>query len=294
MRGSRCTLALLFALATGIAGAVTTSETTPTVRWLTLDFPPLFILSGPEHGVGDYAQGIAVANLSGYEHVSQAVPPNYQRIEQEMKSHGDVCFAGFLKTPERERFMVFSEPYLMMLPVQLYVPAGRAQPPAVLDGQVDLQQLLATGTFRLGLLGGRRYGATVDPVVEAYKDSTAVYRRFSKDQLGGLLTLLAAHEHSLDGVLSYSNEITYLAAQPGAKLIDLRAYPLKGAPAFVFGYFACSSSELGRTVIARINQTIPTIRAQVAQIYARHLAPGARAAYSALLQHQWGFGLKPE
>jgi len=298
MRCTRRLLPLLLALAQGATLAnVTslanaTSGAKPTIRWMTVDFPPLFMVTGPEHGVGDYAQGIAVARLGGYEHALQAVPPNYQRIEYEMKTRGDVCFAGFLKTPARERFMVFSEPYLMMLPIQLFVPADRPQPLAA-DNTVDLSGLLRHGGFRLGILGGRRYGASVDRIVEAYKDSPSVYRRYSKDQLGGLVSMMAAHEHGLDGILAYPSEINYLQKQPKATPLALRAYPLKGAPAFMYGYFACSNSDLGRKVVEGINQTIPDIRAQVAELYAQNLTPAARETYLRLLRDQWGFELGP-
>lgn len=292
MRCKRRLLPLAFALVQGTALATGVSGVKPTVRWMTVDFPPLFMVTGPEHGVGDYAQGIAVARLGGYEHQLQAVPPNYQRIEQEMKTRGDVCFAGFLKTAARERFMVFSEPYLIMLPIQLFVPADHPQPPAT-DSAVDLAGLLAAGTFRLGILGGRRYGASVDSVIDAYKDSPSIFRRYSKDQLGGLVSMMAAHEHGLDGILAYPSEINYLQRQPKATPLALRAYPLKGAPAFMYGYFACSSSDLGRAVIAGINQTIPGIRAQVAEIYARDLTPAVRGSYLRLVRGEWELELAP-
>jgi uncharacterized protein (TIGR02285 family) len=287
-------LALLGILAFHPAGATSLAEGKPRVRWMTLDFPPLFMVSGPEHGVGDYAQGVAVSSLGEYDHVLQAVPPNFQRIEQEIKTHDDVCFAGFLKTPERERFMAFSQPYVLMLPVQLYVPYQRPQPPVGAGGQVDLQALLEGKAFSLGILGGRRYGASVEAVIAPFSDSQVVYRRYSKDQLSGLINMMGSHEYGLDGILAYASEINYQKAQAGEKSMALRGYPLKGAPPFLFGYFACSASNLGRQVIARIDQAIPGIRAQVAQLYANDLDPPARAAYARLIQQQWGLALTPE
>lgn len=293
MRAKRRLLPWLLSLAQGIAMAAEAPPEKPRVRWMTIDFPPLFMVSGPERGVGDYAQGLAVANLPGYEHVQQAVPPNYQRVEQEMKGRENVCFAGFLKTPERERFMTFSEPYLMMLPVQLFVPAGR-EPLAHEKGGVDLRGLLDAGNFRLGVLGGRRYGATLDKVIDSYGEHGPVYRRYSKDQLRGLINMLMAHDRAIDGVLAYPGEITYLARQERSAPRPLRAYPLQGAPAAIFGYFACSRGRLGQAVIAGIDRTIAQIRAEVAALYARDLPPPARAAYAALVYAQWGIRLPRE
>ncbi|WP_157395829.1 TIGR02285 family protein [Pseudomonas massiliensis] len=293
MRAKRRLLPWLLCLVHGIAMAIEAPTDQPTLRWMTIDFPPLFMVSGPEHGVGDYAQGVAVANLPGYEHVLQAVPPNYQRIEQEMKNRENVCFAGFLKTPERERFMTFSEPYLLMLPVQLFISAGHAAL-AQENGAVDLRGLLDTGTFRLGVLGGRRYGATLDQVIDSYGERGPVYRRYSKDQLRGLINMLMAHDRAIDGVLAYPGEITYLSKQESSVPRPLRAYPLQGSPAAIFGYFACSRSRLGQAVIASIDRTIPHIRAEVAALYARDLAPPARAAYASLVYAQWGIRLPRE
>jgi uncharacterized protein (TIGR02285 family) len=261
---------------------------------MTVDFPPLFMASRHGEGVGDQAQRAVMAHLEAYEHVLEAVPPNYQRIEQELKNHADVCFAGFLKTPARERFMVFSEPYLLMLPVQLYVPAQRPQPPSGPGGQVDLQAILAQGGFRLGVLGGRRYEPAVDTLIDAYADTPAVYRRYSKDQLAGLINMMTSHEHGVDGVLASPSEINYLHAGSHGGAVDLRGYPLKGMPPFVLGYFACSASDRGREVIQRIDHAIPALRAQAAQRYARDLPADLRAIYDQLLRRQWGFALAPE
>jgi uncharacterized protein (TIGR02285 family) len=290
MRYKRHVVPLLLALCQGSALAAGDDGAKPAVRWMTVDLPPLFMVSGAERGLGDYAQGLAVAHLDEYTHVAHTLPPNYQRIEQAFKDHDDVCFAGFLKTPARERFMVFSDPYTLVMPAQLFVPPGHAHLP-MSEQEVDLHTLLAAGDFRLGVLGGRRYGPAIDPVLDAYEDSTPVYRRYAKDQLAGLVNMMVSRDHSLDGLLATPGEIDYLKRTTKAGAAQLQGYAIAGSPPFLFGYFACSRSVLGHAVIAGINRALPDIRAHVAQFYAQRLNSTVRDSYTKMLQDQWGIGL---
>lgn len=273
-----------------LASSVLTARASePVVRWLITDFPPLFILSGPEreHGLADIAQDIAAQRLTAYRHQRVEVPANYPRIEQEMKSLDNACFAGFLKTPAREKAFVFSQAYRLMLPIHLYVMADREQPP-VHDGEVDLQALLASGRFRLGVLGGRKYGTSIDPLLDEHAADRQVYRRYALDQLDGLLGMLAAQSRDIDGVLAYPNEVAHRATASGKAPPNVRRYAIKGTPAYQAGYIACSNSDLGRALVKGIDQLLPEIRPAVARAYSATLQGDDKQRYLDLLQNVFG------
>lgn len=221
------TALLLGTLLNAAAEAASSPAEKPTIRWLITDFPPQFILSGPNQGQGlaEIAQRIAAQRLTAYRHIQETVPANYPRIEHELKTRDDACFAAFLKTPERERAFAFSQPYRLMLPIELFVPAERAQP-ATRDGKVDLQVLLQGGGFRLGVMGGRKYGPGIDEVLARYADDAAVYRRYAQDQLEGLLRMMAIEGRQIDGVLAYPNELEQRLAQTGKAPPPMRRYSI--------------------------------------------------------------------
>lgn len=248
------------------------------VRWLTMDYPPVFILDGPRkgQGIGDVATRLAIAALPDYATRLEPLPVNYVRIEREIQSHPDLCFSAFVKTPDRERYMVFSEPYVLFMPPRLLLPAGQV-PPGGADEPVDLEALLGSG-FHLGVLGGRRFGAGVDAALERYADQDNLYRRFSRDQLSGLFDMLARHERGLDGVLAFPNEITYYS-QSHRNAPALESFPIKGAPPFLRGRFGCANSPEGKALIAALNQRLGPIREQARGAYMALMDPRYHAEY---------------
>lgn len=279
-------------LAAGLAtaaNAASNHDDMPTVRWLITDFPPQFILAGPNRGNGlaEIAQRIAARRLTGYRHVQETVPANYPRIEQELKTRDDACFAAFLKTPERERAFAFSQAYRLMLPIQLFVPSDREQPPSK-DGKVDLKALLQGGGFRLGVMGGRKYGPGIDNLLDQHPNDSAVYRRFAQDQLDGLLRMMAIEGRQVDGVLAYPNELDQRLAASGKAPQAMRRYPIAGTPEYLEGYIACSQSPLGREVIGKIDGILEQIRPAVSAAYATQLDGEDRERYLALVKKVFG------
>lgn len=281
---------LLSALLASSGAATAAAPTPPNVRWLITDFPPQFILAGPRRGNGlaEIAQNIVFARLPGYRHRLETVPANYPRIEHELKIHDNVCFAALLKTPERERDFVFSQPYRLLLPIQLFVPQDRGQPPLQADGTVDLAALLASGDFRLGVLGGRHYGPGIDAVLDQHPKDAAVYRRYAQDQLDGLLNMMFIDSRAIDGVLAYPNELNDLATASNKPAPPMRHYAIAGTPEYLEGYIACSSSPLGRQLVADIDGIIDEIRRAVSRAYAAQLQGADRERYEALAERRFG------
>lgn len=280
---------LLIATLTQAAHAAPAPTEPPTVRWLITDFPPQFILTGPNRGQGlaEIAQRIAERRLTAYRHIQETVPANYPRIERELKTRDNACFAAFLKTPERERAFVFSKSYRVMLPIELFVPADREQPPTR-DGKVDLRALLQDGNFRLGVMGGRKYGPGIDSTLDQHPHDAAVYRRLAQDQLEGLLNMMATEGRQIDGVLAYPNELEQRLALSGKTAPAMRRYAIAGTPEYLEGYIACSQSPLGRQVVQDINRLLGEIRPAVSAAYAAQLQGEDRERYQALVKKVFG------
>lgn len=280
---------LLIATLTPAAHAASAPTETPTVRWLITDFPPQYILSGPNQGQGlaEIAQQIAERRLTAYRHVQETVPANYPRIERELKTHDNACFAAFLKTPERERAFAFSGSYRVMLPIQLFVPADREQP-STHDGKVDLQALLQDGSFRLGVMGGRKYGPGIDSTLDQHPHDASVYRRLAQDQLDGLLRMMATEGRQIDGVLAYPNELEQRHELSGKTPPAMHRYAIAGAPDYLEGYIACSQSPVGRQVVQGVNRLLGEIRPAVSAAYAAQLEGEDRERYQALVKKVFG------
>ena len=78
-----------------------------TIIWVNDNMPPVFIKEGADKGNGivDGVVSIYKAHLSEYDH--RHLEANMARILSMMKEGQNVCYAGFLKTPEREKYIQF-------------------------------------------------------------------------------------------------------------------------------------------------------------------------------------------
>ncbi|MBV8659751.1 MAG: TIGR02285 family protein [Burkholderiales bacterium] len=227
----------------------------PVVRWLVLDFPPFHIVSGPDRGTGlrDRYLDALRARLPDFD--SRVEVSDTTRQTALMQAGLPVCSISMLKTPERERYMVFSDqPYGVQLPVRLIMTntGAAALGPLAEDQGVDLMHVLGGGLIRLGVLPKRRFGPMIDNVVDEARRRypSAVLEFNENDVLASLLDLVG--KGRIEAALGYSVEVEQLRLR-NAKLGEYTFLPLTQAPDVVPTYVACSRSTIGGRVIAQLN-----------------------------------------
>lgn len=241
--------------------------------------PPYFIQQGPQQGQG-YGSVVAALiqqQLPEYEH--HRLVTNVIRHFDMFKRGDQVCSIGLYRTPEREKFLLFSIPSMLTMPPVLVIRKENLGQ----YGQtgVSLAELLGNSDFRLGLSKDRSYGAGLDAVLKGAPpgDNRVV---FSGQELGeNYLKMLLLDR--LDGLLALPEEAMYHAEQMGIR-DRIALVPLNENQQDTHAWMcmaACPDTAWGRRVIDRVNEVLVRIRPEAAyrQAYERWLAPDLLERY---------------
>ncbi|MBI6952696.1 MULTISPECIES: TIGR02285 family protein [unclassified Pseudomonas] len=273
--------------------AAQSAEARERLLWLVRDLPPFTIFEGPAKGQGviDQLLPMLIAQMPKYDH--QIVRVNRARGIQMLQEHSFTCDPTLLWTPERARYVHFSQPSLGVLSSGLVVRKhDQALLEPYLDGQqVDLQRLLTQTRLKLGIVAERSYSMQVDDVLKQLPDS-AFSRHYGNDATASLLEMQQLGRLQL--VLGYWPEVRYLIQQQNGSLDDYRFYPIRGVNRYQFLHVGCSDTALGREAIANIDQLLPMLRRDTLPgLYARWLDPELQEDYLGQARHFFEQGEAP-
>ncbi|CRI55629.1 TIGR02285 family protein [Pseudomonas sp. CCOS 191] len=269
------------------------AEARERLLWLVRDLPPFTIFEGPAKGQGviDQLLPMLIAQMPEYDH--QIVRVNRARGIQMLQEPSFTCDPTLLWTPERARYVHFSQPSLGVLSSGLVVRTrDQALLEPFLDGQqVDLQRLLAQTRLKLGIVAERSYSVQVDDVLKQLPDS-AFSRHYGNDATASLLQMQQLGRLQL--VLGYWPEVRYLIQQQNGSLDDYRFYPIRGVDRYQFLHVGCSDTALGREAIAHIDQLLPMLRRDTLPgLYARWLDTELQEDYLGQARHFFEQGEAP-
>jgi uncharacterized protein (TIGR02285 family) len=267
-------LGLLAALATPVW-----AQPKATLIWLLRDLPPTMIFEGPKKGQGivDQILPLLIAGMPQYEHTLMRV--NRARAMQMLREESFTCDPSLVWTKEREQWIAFSIPAFRAVSNGLVVRReDRAQlDPFLIDGEVDLAALLASGQKKIGVVAERSYGQVLDTLLKlAPPDALAPH--YGNDALASLLQMQRLGR--LQMVLGYWPEIRYQANREHIADDQLEFYPVKGTGKYLSGHIGCSGTVQGRKAIQEINELLRTLpHERLDQLYAEWLDPERRNDY---------------
>jgi uncharacterized protein (TIGR02285 family) len=252
----RSTLRLL-ALFALVAAATPLVAGSDEITWLAMQFPPFYIDEGAERGQGiaDVITRRLRAHLPGYTHRDEVAEP--AAIMARMKAGDHVCSAAYIRTPEREKVLVFSRPDLILPPNGITVRRDTLARFGGAGRPVSLARLLDDRTLRVAVAVGRSYGPALDALLEKHKASPHVYWRRGDDIYESLFDMLA--KGSVDYVIGYPYEAFYVAKKRG--MADRVAnLPLVELPEYTFAHVVCPKNEWGQRVVAAVDAALATER----------------------------------
>ena len=229
------------------------------ITWAEADFPPIWILKGSDKGNGilDGLTSIYEKNLPEYEH--HHTTANIARILSMMKEGQNVCHAGILKSTDRESFIYFSIPNAITSLHKIIVKKSRINSLFGNSKDVSLEALLKNTNLKLGVSKSNSYGATIDKILEKYKEKDTILFRSGQDNHLGLLRMLK--EERIDYMVGYPWEIDYIARQIDARdeiaVIDIKE--IEGQQ-WTLSYVGCTKNEWGRRVIEKLNRILLKVR----------------------------------
>jgi len=236
------------------------AEPQQTVQWHLFSFPPAFIASGPDagHGYQDRILDYFEKRLPNFriERRHSVLARALANIEH----GGAACTGALARTPERERYMVFSEPVLHSLPLRLVVNEHRAEDVRkMLDraGAAHLSDLGMLAELNGGAVQGRAYGPLIDSWIAGAKTSGGIHLTARPE-----LAFFMLARGRIDYTFAYPDEVGYfMRRHKGKDMMDtLVTFPLAGVEQAVASHFACSNDQTGRAVIDTINGIIAAER----------------------------------
>ncbi|WP_164078318.1 TIGR02285 family protein [Alteromonas facilis] len=242
-------LSLLTFLPLGFAFNATADENE--INWQVFHAPPIHIKVGPDAGKGfvDLMLTELMSKMPEYQHHQPFTTQS--RALHDIEVGKQVCHPSLFKTPEREKFAVFSKP-------TLFSPANRliVKPADIvaleLPQVIDLDEILQQHQLTLGLVQGRSYGPYIDGIIKGYGDDNIV--RISPEQSEVIFRLL--ENGRIQSTVAYPFEVNYYHRYNMQEAHQKVALYIKGEPEFVMGRVACPNNEWGQKVVHRVNAVL--------------------------------------
>ncbi len=222
------------------------------VVWMYSSFPPFHITEGPHKGRGmaDRITDLLIARLPEYRH--ERLEANTSRKMALFAQGEHVASANFLRTTEREGFMVFSVPSILAnAPGIVLLKQDRDLFPA--DDPVPLQAILENPSLSLGIVNSRSYGRGPDRVLERHQGARNLYCYEGSDTCPGLFRMLLSGR--LKGFLAGPSEARFLAVSQGVE-DRVATLSLSESEPFVMGHVAAPDTPWGRAFIQKVNRIL--------------------------------------
>ncbi len=228
-----------------------------TITWYRADFPPVTIVEGPNAGLGffDRVTDLLSDQLPDYDHRHQVA--NFKRIIIELKNKKNVCCPSLYKTRERDTFISFSIPAMVVLPNVLITQKSlkdKLGPYLDRNKRVGLTGLLENKNIRLGISNGRKYSGGIDEVLSQFQGAENISIRSGEDVFKGLLDMLFLGR--IDCIIGYPIEASYfLKGKPEFNKLQIY-FIAENKIDFTIGHVGCPKTEWGEKIIERVNQVL--------------------------------------
>jgi uncharacterized protein (TIGR02285 family) len=267
----------------GFASNGLAAEDKPTVVWYYIEYPPAYIDSGPYEGQGfaDQTFDHIIKQMPAYHH--KKVPANFPRAFEAIRRKPGVCHISLLRTTEREKHVIYSDPIGPTVPNRLLVlkkNVPQFTPYLSSSGAVLLGRMMQSGEFRGGIVSGRFYSKNINSHLTQFADNSKIVK--VPYEISAKLLLRGR----IDYTFSWLSEAAYLFRQlddekPNVSRDTYELLPIAGEPLVRYGLYACSNTAFGRKIIAEVNAIARTETSQAAfhRFYTNWLDKDALAIY---------------
>lgn len=227
------------------------------IQWYRADFPPVTIPKGDhaDEGFFDKTMTFLIERLPEYEH--QFNIANFKRIMMELKKNNHLCCPSLYKTPEREPFVAFSVPAMIVLPNGIITTKhnlNRFTPHLDAEGKISLESLLKDPNITLGISSGRLYSGGIDQILHQFDGQDNLLVRSGEDVFEGLMNMM--YMGRVDCLLGYPVEAMYFMKE-SSKEIDFTYFPIKESSLpITVGYIGCPNNKWGKNIISKIDKIV--------------------------------------
>ncbi len=237
------TFRIIAATVAVLLGHVCQAQPKDMITWGLVNFDP------KNTSRSDLARTLIQEKLDRYTHDTVAAP--IPRIVNEIKSGAHWCWAGAIRTEEREGFSTLSIPFIVTFPQRIMVlKERRAQ--LLARGSLSLEALLQDRNMRTGITRSRTYSPEIDALFTRYPP-----QQYTSSIPEAIQMLLAGR---LDYVVEDAGVAVAHARQQGRE-DDLVALSFKEMAGYVLGRVMCPKNDWGKRVVADINVVLNGERA---------------------------------
>ncbi|MFT6896157.1 MAG: hypothetical protein ACJA13_000554 [Paraglaciecola sp.] len=218
------------------------------IHWLKADFEPCHVLDkAKKAGYCDLIDKLTIDTLPEYHHTFEfSTSDRYANI---MATEKEFCTTDLLRSPQREKYMLYSNIRLYILSNGLLAREGdtRLDPYLNDEGEIELKQILRS-KLALGLNEKRVYGAGIDNLLQDLGNQSPIAFTGNENKTAQLLVM-----KRFDYTLGFPTEIGLI--EQDAKLQHRVVYfPIAGETRLLPTYVSCRKSALGQQIINKINQ----------------------------------------
>ncbi len=240
-------------------------------QWFQTDLFPYVISSGPDKGTGaaDLAMDLLDKAISDYPHERLTKPAI--RILEELKEGYHGLWPTAIRTPEREGFLYYSEPYAVINPQKFVTLAGSNVP-----GAIDGTTFTRNGDYEVALVRGRAYGNVINAILEDIPPGRKTEVTSLAGEFTRILKLMEANR--VTGFFAYEDEVNALCKTLGIAP-ERFSFSRVRSLEYIYASVAAPRTPWGLAVIGRINGAIDTIKGPVALKYMEFLPPASREEY---------------
>lgn len=221
------------------------------VVWPQFDIPPLFMSQkdGSFAGAGPAIIDYIKYNMPEYEHKDALASP--VKIIQEIQLGRGWVATGLLKTPDREKYLIFSKYPCRLIWWMMAVIRADDRKKMVANGEINPENLLSSGKYKLGYIKGVNYGP-LNPVIDRYRktENTSYPSRDFKNQISLLLKKRIDIFFANPLIVYYTSE--YQGTAEKIAMFNCKGFNKES----MLGYFAAPRNRWGREVIKRIDQIL--------------------------------------
>lgn len=231
------------------------------INWGINSAPPFHIVDGEyaENGLCDTLVDTVHRYLPGVKKHRTLMP--HPRISMALERSEHLCFPCVIAKPQGQRGAIYSKPTHVYTAHQIITnekTANNIKQQYALP--VPLTSLLKNQQLTFGYPAGRRYGV-LQPIIEGQKNmADNLFVRAGENGPLAILQMIASQR--LDYTVDYSIVQRYHQLTSGEELHLLPIAENDSQP--VIGAIACSNSDWGREVIAKINRVMPQIHSDEA------------------------------
>ena len=230
-----------------------------TIKWLTHDFAPYYILNGPDKSQGRDESIISLLEQQ-LPHINfeRVIIPSGKVIQELANQQSNACALSLYKNKYREERVYFthqSSTAGLSPSIAMHQKLSAALNIESSDS-VSLTHLLVKKQLTLGVSMNRSYGSEIDKIINTTPNTNIVIRP-TRDTLSTLTYMLNLER--IDILLGYPSEHYYLAKTMGFS-DNLTQRMLTEAPKISYGYIGCTKNEQGAEDIATLNQQLKMLK----------------------------------